>query len=1624
MHAREVKGIGSLKGLPKEWYAFTNLDLATGVGRSREIDVILVCKELIFLIDLKDWSGVIEASAGNWINNGRDTGPSPINKIHTNARDVSILLSKFLRRKNNGAIVPKIIGLVVVTGGADFSGVAPTEINSVLSVSEFIEGVTKKRREKFGNVHPDLLSVPLTSELWRERLGKFFNVKDGPFKPGKRRYDHYGATSDAASFMHPSDIFREYEAEEEGTPQNLGTLRLWNFANCIDGRFQTEEGRAEIAGRERKVYYFLRDRSDGIENAVLSPKAADPDYGVGYWEVYDRRRKMKRLNDFLATEVAQMSTAERIELSRQMLSKVAVLHTADASHLDIGGHSIWLERPSTVRLSHLMAARYHEILSLGEYRYQFLSTVRAPEELHGGDDLGSKRKDVYHIGVAIHDVIFGRGSERPASLEWNPSVDIDHQFESLYPWFAQVLENDPAERFPDAIAALEAFNLATVTRPTPQDVIEGLERFRTNIRSQRQLIAAYPETDHVVESDTCDSWRSKSGDLPVLVKMWKRQAWGDQTREGPRILDFLTRARDLKLSPQEGCAQIIDALWLGDALVLVQEWVEGECLQEVLSGASVLHCQEVSMAFLKRLAELVAALHERGVAHGDLKPANIIVQDRENPTPVLIDILDFSPTLDGEKVSSTYAPESGGRHERDNYAVTKITEELLSTWEGEQAKSDVEAAIKTCRESAPCNGTLLPLIEVLDKLLRPEDGVKGHIIELSVREAKVGPIYSDEGMYFLRMTRERHSVVIRGACEELEVWVDRVGNPLSARRRSIDQNQVGRYSKLEFKAIAAEILISRGDRNDLSSLEVILKDSSVQSAISPSSGVSVSQTEEIYEDAEDESGDIAKDNLAEELLDNWEHAGQVDVPTLWRELIEAERELTTEGAALADSFYDRSRKRHVVSFDLETGSFDFDKSDKVGVQKLDRKGVWRRIGELDIARSKPNVLVIDPTEYANPNQSKIVEENQRLRFTSHYEVQSFRRRESAIAKMLGNHALLSAFDPRSLVVPEAKEHEFDRELAGCYGLNQDQEAALRQILSIRPVGLLQGPPGTGKTKFIAALAHYALAKGLVRNVLLASQSHEAVNNAAEAVLKLFRGSGGSPSILRVGNESVVSEPLLPYHTERVEALYKDRLRAEFRERLRVVGKLLGFAAPVLDAYMVLETAVRPLCEHIAELQEADADEGRICGLRETLASHLQRLDLRIEVTALQGDIFGVLIEALGRKFAAYPGVTPVNLLRLQNASKLARDFMGSASTSHRSFEPFLAGTRDIVAGTCVGLGRPSLGLTETPFDLVIVDEAARCTASELSVPIQAGRWVVLVGDQAQLEPLHKPEIISQVADRTGISKEEISRSDFDRVFASRYGDAAGMKLKTQYRMLPPIGQLVSDTFYNDLGLSHGRCDPEIADSCLPAGLVHALTWMSTDSQGEKAFEAEMGKSRINRLEAEVVINLLKDWYSQPQFKTWLETQTKYPHGVGVICMYASQRDLIRDRLRKLPFGESILKFVKVDTVDSYQGKENPIVILSLVRSNKDVDGKFIKDGFLRKSNRINVAVSRAMDRLVIVGRRTGWRARNPMGRLSSNFSVLEQAGLALTVNHSNSDQVSSAREKGARARRDRKVIDG
>ncbi|WP_164574801.1 hypothetical protein, partial [Pseudomonas viridiflava] len=109
--------------------------------------------------------------------------------------------------------------------------------------------------------NPDFVSRPINSPDWKPRLEKFFNVRDGLFKEGMRHYGGYVVIGSGESvYEHEKGIYKEFNVQDDSAAQAVGLLRRWDFSKA-DTRFQTEKGRAEIAGRERKVIAWLNDRS-------------------------------------------------------------------------------------------------------------------------------------------------------------------------------------------------------------------------------------------------------------------------------------------------------------------------------------------------------------------------------------------------------------------------------------------------------------------------------------------------------------------------------------------------------------------------------------------------------------------------------------------------------------------------------------------------------------------------------------------------------------------------------------------------------------------------------------------------------------------------------------------------------------------------------------------------------------------------------------------------------------------------------------------------------------------------------------------------------------------------------------------------------------------------------------------------------------------------------------------------------------------------------------------------------------------------------------------------------------------------------------------------------------------
>jgi superfamily I DNA and/or RNA helicase len=353
------------------------------------------------------------------------------------------------------------------------------------------------------------------------------------------------------------------------------------------------------------------------------------------------------------------------------------------------------------------------------------------------------------------------------------------------------------------------------------------------------------------------------------------------------------------------------------------------------------------------------------------------------------------------------------------------------------------------------------------------------------------------------------------------------------------------------------------------------------------------------------------------------------------------------------------------------------------------------------------------------------------------------------------------------------------------------------------------------------------------------------------------------------------------------------------------------------------------------------------------------------------------------------------IARLRNLLRLSNEWIESLGSPDANFSEFLAKTRTVVSGTLVGIGYRATGVVQNLFDWVIIDEAGRAAPSELAVAMQAGHRILLVGDHHQLPPTFSEGVRSLIERKYDVdASSPLFDSDFARVFDSDYGRLVGSTLLTQYRMAPVIGELVSTCFYGGR-LQTGRNVPPEYYDFLPEHLRTEVSWIDTGSLGARSAEqtSDDGVERWNPTEARIVMALLQQLVEAEDFMAFLEDdlQPNEP-GIGIICMYSKQREFIDRMISEAVWLESRRRLVKVDTVDSYQGKENRIVILSTVRNNASFN-----PGFLRSPNRINVAMSRAMERLYIVGARSMWENRNaglPLGRVNKKVAELISEGRA------------------------------
>jgi ATP-dependent RNA/DNA helicase IGHMBP2 len=271
----------------------------------------------------------------------------------------------------------------------------------------------------------------------------------------------------------------------------------------------------------------------------------------------------------------------------------------------------------------------------------------------------------------------------------------------------------------------------------------------------------------------------------------------------------------------------------------------------------------------------------------------------------------------------------------------------------------------------------------------------------------------------------------------------------------------------------------------------------------------------------------------------------------------------------------------------------------------------------------------------------------------------------------------------------------------------------------------------------------------------------------------------------------------------------------------------------------------------------------------------------------------------------------------------------------QSVEQILQGAA-VVCATLTGLDSEVFG--QRSFDLAVIDEAAQATEPACWLPLLRCRRVVLAGDHCQLPPT----ILSAEAARAGFGISLMER------LVALHGAAVTRRLDVQYRMNEAIMAFPSAQFYDGALVADASVRGHLLRDL--AGVVDndltrdAMQFIDTAGASYDEEAEPGGESRLNPQEAELVCRKV-----QALLDAGVSAQD-----IAVIAPYAAQVRLLREKLRA--------PGLEIDSVDGFQGREKEAVVLSLVRSNPRGEV-----GFLADVRRINVAMTRARRKLIIIG---------------------------------------------------------
>lgn len=1564
-----------------------------------EFDLVIVTHCNVIIVELKDWNHQpVTARGETWYKGDKNMGRSPVSVTRGKKFTLDNKLKRLADRFTNKGYVPFVHFFVVMTGNADFSELPEEQLHHTISLTDFLKFADRNTFNNYFRPHP-------SSQVLNKDFPLFDTLFLGPQTAAKAlRVNGFEAKD--MIFEHPKKVYREYLAKSEISVNSEALLRVWNFRNIQGTKAYTPEGRAEIVSREREVLQHINHQNRDLYNHCLRSLTSfqKDEVTAEYSEVYELPPGHVRFNEFIGKYGKAFSDLDRLNVVKLLIAKFSDLHEMKIAHRDIADHSLWISPSKEVALSNFISAYHRPAGTVGDYRKLLsVGAVEVKDMLDGGE-LTPFQQDVHALGLVAWHLLSGKRMS-PKSLETVQDSMLNSQH-----WYSYVLLDAVAAKFASATEFFDVLKQAEPAGkaiPTFDDT--ELDPYRHAINHSRQ----YREDDDFLV-ETSDKEVYISGGR--VVKAWLNVGGqGDDPSVNFQVMKFLKQVEQLSLVKPTYLPEIREfgIASKSSSLYLVTDQVLGETWDNMAVP------DDEKIDLIDKFVAAVEHLHGLGVSHGDIHPGNVML-GTQSRSLFLIDIPDFSPSGDETK-NHSYSPEyidNCTSFERDNYAVMKMSCELLGLSWGQESgiyptianaiRAELEDPVFGFKDLGRFKKAIdsndqapeQPLIDITvgntDEIISvlPDNGHLYVKVEPNPKApAEVKVTFTGIGGSFTAVFNKEQKTLIHGFRPRARATI---------RKQDIDESQF---------EIGTGIRIIPGRPQDMSALTVLLNEEesftrAIELIAAPED---VQEQDPLTLQLKDAFARLDKQALEPALKE------VLEIPTvkLWRAILDTETEsypnieVSGEVVPVADA---HGELLLPYSADVDPlGAFR--SSDEVEALQVDQEGVERFIGEVSLKKSELKEIRLVKVRSA----AYRLKDSDTVFFRTRQDRASYQKRKRALERLLDRESvlpdLIDLFDPSckqmaqnyGITLSDDDFARYDREdqHGNKISLNEQQRKAFNKLVNNGPLSLLQGPPGTGKTEFIAAFVHYLIEKQNTKRILLVSQSHEAVNTAAERIRKHCSRLGTELDVVRFSNrEGAVSPGLKDVYSNAITTEKRELFNAEIKYRVEALSEAIGLEPGFISGVVLAELRLFRQIDHLEKLlyQVNDLTDSKEIGELKEIAVELDfsirsRLSQEYGINLDKGAKVSAAKDILISKLCTEYGVRPDEARRVKALAKISRDMQDAMSGERVNLDEFYSRSRQLVAGTCVGIGQGHIGIQENIYDWVIIDEAARSIASELAIAMQSARRVLLVGDHLQLPPLYSDAHKAALARKLGINNsrteiDEVLRSDFARAFNSAYGAQASAALLTQYRMAPPIGDLVSKTFYDRKLLNGERAIPDVYQHA-PEALCSVVTWLDTANLGHRAHHLEdRGTSIYNRCEADEIISVLKQVSENEEFVAQLsKLVNKDEAAIGVICMYAEQKRLLRQKFNQEIWSEGFKDIVKIDTVDSYQGKENRIIILSLTRSDKQHS-----PGFLRAPNRINVAMSRAMDRLLIVGNADIWKGNNKELPLGSVVSYMAERG--------------------------------